>query len=88
MVTLRASHWSPPPQLASDWLELVAKSLPSRLHFHSLRLAQWRRPGWLSVNLKIFTLASCGRRLGQAARLGQFSRGRKRGVMGPGPGPA
>ena len=65
MVTLRASHWSPPPHLASDWLELVAKSLPSRLHFHSLRLAQWRRPGWLSVNLKIFTLASCGRRLGR-----------------------
>ena len=60
MVTLRASHWSPPPQLASDWLELVAKSLPSRLHFHSLRLAQWRRPGWLSVNLKIFTLAAAG----------------------------
>ena len=46
MVTLRAPHWSPPPQLASDWLELVVtKSLPSRLHFHSLRLAQWRRPG-------------------------------------------
>lgn len=59
----------------------MAKSLLSWLHFHSLWLAQ-ARPGWLSVNLKIFTLQRCGQRLGPGP--GQFSRGRKRvTVTGP-----